>query len=192
MLLGGVSGAGLAGGAQGGLVMCEATYKGCPVQVLGMGINGSGYHGAFTPQVERVIESLIVSPALHLFSGRSMLGDERIDLERPEATQRRDVMGFLQEDRREWAWMLLDPPYEQERKSKLDDYAKPMSLAADVELRRTMYEYAGKHCENVLWLDYSLPLIPGFERAGIWIFVAGGLSPTRNLSWLRRTTRLLL
>lgn len=164
----------------------ETTYKDCPVTVQGMGINSTGYHGAFTRTVEDVIGGLIETPTLHLFSGRSVLGDERVDLERPEATIRGDVLDFVTTDERDWRWVILDPPYEQERKSKLADYAKPMSLAADVRLRRAVLAHLHAHAENVLWADYHVASIPGFERAHLWIFVPGGMHPTVNLTWLRR------
>jgi hypothetical protein len=147
-----------------------AQYKDCPVTVMGMGINRTGYHGAFTATVEREIEQLITPPTLHLFSGRSLLGEERVDLERPEATVRADVLDFVREDARRWNWVVLDPPYDQVRKSKLADYAKNLSLAADVQLRRAVLAYMGERAENVLWVDYHVASIEGFERARIWFF----------------------
>lgn len=164
----------------------DAVYKGCPVKVMGLGINRTGYHGAFTETVEREIASVIEPQTLHLFSGRSLLGEERVDLERPEATVRGEVMDFVSNDERQWRWVILDPPYEQARKSKLASYAKAMSLAADVQLRRAVVAYLRCHAENVLWVDYHVASIEGFDRTHLWVFVPGGLHPTVNMTWLRR------
>ena len=166
-------------------MLVETDYKGCRVTMMGLGMNRTGYHGAFTPTVEAEIERVISPPTLHLFSGRSLLGEERVDLERPEATIRGDVLDFVQGDERAWEWVILDPPYEQKRKKKLADYAKPMSLAADVRLRRAVVAYLQARARNVLWVDYHVASIDGFSRERIWVFVPGGLHPTVNMTWLK-------
>ena len=48
--------------------------------VLGMGMNTSGYPGAFTMPVQSIIKSIIYGKVLHLYSGSSLIGDERVDL----------------------------------------------------------------------------------------------------------------
>lgn len=69
-----------------------------------MGINATGYPGAFTAVVNGIIESVIQRVQtwegdpprlLHLFSGVSNIGDVRVDISRPEATVNADVREFL-------------------------------------------------------------------------------------------------
>ena len=80
-------------------------------EVLGMGMNTSDYPGAFTEPVKQIIKSVIYGNVLHLYSGSSFIGDERIDLEHPHATKNMRVEDFIEGDTRTWDWCLLDPPY---------------------------------------------------------------------------------
>lgn len=158
------------------------------IEILGMGNNITGYPGAFTPVVNKIILDIIPHGAkvLHLFSGVSKIGHERIDIERPEATQRRDVTEFIETDNRKWNFVILDPPYEIKRKSKLEEYGRVSSVAADVILRRKLVEYFNRCAENILWLDMCAPLPKNFKRMKLWFLFPGGYHTIRILSWLSK------
>ena len=81
------------------------------IEIIGMGNNITGYPGAFTPVVNKIVLSVLnyESRVLHLFSGVSYIGDERVDIERPEATKREDVIKFIENDKRKWDFVILDP-----------------------------------------------------------------------------------
>lgn len=116
------------------------------IEIVGMGNNITGYPGAFTPVVNKIINEVtgcyqLCGKVLHLFSGVSNIGNERIDIERPEATKRQDVLEFIKTDKRKWDFIILDPPYEIKRKSKLEEYGRTSSVAADVVLRRALVDY---------------------------------------------------
>lgn len=163
-------------------------FKGVDFVVRGLGTNNTGFKGAFTPTVEKVLNSVIAqSPGkvLNLFSGRSTLGDERVDLDRPEATYRGKVEDFVTEDHRMWEWVVLDPPYQIERAAEKMDYTGSVSLAADVQLRHKVLDYLRSHTNNVLWLDYMTPLPQGFTRKQVWMFLPGGYHPVVCLNWLQ-------
>lgn len=70
--------------------------------VLGMGMNTSGYPGAFTKPVQDIIKSVVSGKVLHLYSGSSFIGDERVDLAHPNATLNCRVEEFIENDKREW------------------------------------------------------------------------------------------
>ena len=114
--------------------------KNFDIEVTGMGFNITGYPGAFTPTVKNIIENTIYGKVLHLFSGQSEIGEERIDIEHINATKRVNVKDFLKNDNRNWNWILLDPPYEMIRKSKVKEYRIRQPFSADVELRNLIYE----------------------------------------------------
>ena len=99
-------------------------------EVLGMGMNTSDYPEAFTKPVIEIIKSVIYGKVLHLYSGSSLIGDERIDLEHPNATINCRVEDFIANDKRDWDWVLLDPPYAITRRKKLEAYAETASLSA--------------------------------------------------------------
>ncbi len=162
------------------------------IEIIGMGNNITGYPGAFTPMINHIISTTIRGKVLHLFSGTSLIGEERIDIERPEATKRQDVLEFIKTDKRKWNFIILDPPYEIKRKSKLEEYGRTSSVAADVILRRLLSDYFVKHTENILWLDMCAPLPKGFIRKKLWFLFPGGYSTIRILSWLKLSQEVLL
>lgn len=161
-------------------------------EVIGMGMNSSNYPGAFTEPVKKIIKSVVSGKVLHLYSGSSLIGDERVDLEHPNATRNCRVEEFLGEDSRDWDWCLLDPPYAITRRKKLDKYAETASLSADVVWRNSIKDYFRRHISNILWLDYCAPFIVGFRRKKLWLLLPGGYHNVRVLSWLQREMDLLL
>jgi len=164
--------------------------KNFDIEVTGMGFNVMRYPGAFTPTVKEIIENTIYGKVLHLFSGSSKIGEERIDIEHINATKKIDVKDFLRKtDNRNWDWILLDPPYNLMNKNKIKEYKIQQPFSADVELRNLIRDYAIKHTKNMLWLDYCAPMIEGFERRKLWLLLPGGFHNVRVLSWLRRETK---
>ncbi len=158
--------------------------KNFDIEVTGMGFNITGYPGAFTPTVKKIIENTIYGKVLHLFSGSSEIGEERIDIEHINATKRMNVKDFLRNDNRNWNWILLDPPYNIMRKEKTREYKIQQPFSADVVLRNLIRDYAMKYTNCVLWLDYCAPMIEGFNRRKLWLLLPGGFHNVRVLSWL--------
>lgn len=155
------------------------------IEIGGLGMNRTEYPGAFTPTVDRIINQTIYGRVLHLFSGISKIGDIRVDTERLEATNREDVLEFIGKDKTHWDFVILDPPYEIKRKSKIEVYARVSSVAADVILRTKLSDYFLSHTDNVLWLDMCAPLPKGFKRKKLWFLFPGGYHTLRVLSWLK-------
>lgn len=152
-----------------------------------MGFHTGRYPGAFPPRVERQIKMVIGSPCLHLFSGTSRIGDVRIDLERPEATVNQDVFEFIRTDKREWPWVLADPPYDVARPERtLKGYASTKSFLGDVYRQKAISDYLKGHADNVLWFDFVSPCPPGFYREKLWTYLPGGWKKVRVLTWLKR------
>jgi hypothetical protein len=152
-----------------------------------MGIQMTGYVGAFPPQVARRIGQLAEHPILHLFSGTSLLGDERIDLAQPNATKHMDVLEFVQSDERDWKFLVADPPYEIDHaQEKLFQYAARGAVSASVPLRTAIERYARKHVENILWFDICVPPFRGFELHQVWLYRPMGWAKIRALSWFKR------
>ena len=66
------------------------------IEAIGMGTNNTGYPGAFPPAVSILIESIVKGNVLHLFSGSSLIGNERIDIDHPNATCHCDIREFIE------------------------------------------------------------------------------------------------
>lgn len=155
-----------------------------------MGMNTSGYPGAFTPVVQNIVKSVINGKVLHLYSGSSLIGDERIDINHPNATKNCRVEDFIKEDTRDWC--LLDPPYAIQRANlKLGAYGEYGSLSGNTLWRAAIRLYCQAHIDNVLWLDYCAPSIKGFSRHKLWLLLPGGFSTVRVLSWLKKDMKPL-
>ena len=160
--------------------------KNFDIEVTGMGFNITGYPGAFTPVVKNIIEKTIHCKILHLFSGQSEIGEERIDIKHVNATKKINVKDFLRVNNQNWDWVLLDPPYNLMKKNKTREYKIQQPFSADVKLRNLLRNYCIKHTENILWLDYCAPMVKGFRRKKLWLLLPGGFHNVRILSWLTK------
>lgn len=162
-------------------------------EVLGMGMKSGDYSGSFTKPVEDKINSLLRGSLLHLYSGSSRMGDVRVDIDHPNATESCDVKEFISKDTRHWDWALLDPPYNLSNRTRdLLDYPISCPLSADVAGRRLLKLYFQRYVDNVLWLDICAPSIKGFRREKLWLLLPGGFHPVRVLSWLKKEMQPLL
>ena len=154
-----------------------------------MGFHRGDYPGAFPPKVEERIRKIVASPCLHLFSGSSRIGDERVDLTNPNATVNQDVFVFIMGERRTWKWVLADPPYDMVRPMP---YAQTKSFLGDVYRQKAMGYFLRAHADCVLWFDYVSPCPPGFEREKTWLYLPGGWKKVRALTWLKRKGERLI
>jgi len=156
------------------------------------GYNNSGYPGGFPSRVAKRIESIVQSPCLHLFSGSSRVGDERIDISHPNATINANVYDFIQTDPRMWKFVVLDPDYHVSRKDvKLRVHGLKESVGGNKLAEALLKQYFQGHAENVLWFDICSPCFDGFERYKVFLYVMGGFRPVRVLTWLRKIGRTL-
>ncbi len=156
-----------------------------PIAVVGRGFHKGGYAGAFSPSIERIIRSIVDSPCLHLFSGASVIGDERVDLNHANATIHQDVFDFIAHDKRHWEFCILDPPYAIKSKHKLHQYADRCAVSCSVPKRRALEKFFRERVNNIIWLDQCAPLPKGFDRVKCWTVFPGGYRTVRVLSWLR-------
>ena len=151
------------------------------------------YPGAFPPNVELEIKRLIGGSVLHLFSGSSLIGDERIDINHPNASKNMNVKDFIKTDDRGWDWVILDPPYQITGVDvKLNGYGLKAAVSSDVIFRRNLKQYFQRHVDNILWLDICAPSVKAFYRRKLWLVLTGGFHTVRVLSWLKREMELLL
>lgn len=159
------------------------------VIVLAMGTAKGDYPGQFTPVVKNIILEQIegYSNVLHLFSGRSKIGDVRVDIDNQNATLQTDVVSFLEQDKEFWDYTILDPPYGIQTRDKLSSYGKVGSIGGNTAMRMTLKKWAMNHTWRILWLDHCAPMIPFFKRVILWILLPGGFRYLRVLSLLENT-----
>jgi len=157
------------------------------------GYNNTGYPGGFPSRIKKRIESIVESPCLHLFSGSSKIGDVRIDFNHPNATLHMNVYDFVQEDERDWKFVVLDPDYHISRKDvKLKVHGLKDSVGGNKLAEKLLSQYFQRHAENVLWLDITSYCFQGFYRHKVYFYLMGASRPIRALTWLKREGRRLL
>lgn len=159
------------------------------IEACGLGRNYNSYPGSFTNKVRRIILDTIGEnkKVLHLFSGVSDIGQVRVDLTRPEATDNVDVMDFITNphDHRTWDFVIADPPYAiKSAPDKLKVYGDMRPFTGNVPFQRAMSEFLLNRAKNVLWLDMNAPLPKGFKRKKMWVLLPGGWHHVRVLSHL--------
>lgn len=155
---------------------------------------GPGYVGEFSVPVRNLIKGLVgdSQQVLNLFSGRSDIGTVRIDFDCPEATWNISVEEFIARDRRDWEFVILDPPYRVIKTDILREYTGRESVAGNTALRAGLTKYLRAHADNVIWLDYCAPIFPEFRRHKLWLLLPRRWETVRVLSWLKRSCRTLL
>lgn len=161
------------------------------VEVLGMATPRGGYPGEFSPTVIRIINHYIAgySEVLHLFSGSSTIGKDRVDVAHGNATHHMDVISYLATASGIWDYVILDPPYNISRKDKkLLGYGKTEGMAGNVAMRRIFEKWSEDNVWRVLWLDKCAPLWRFFKRVKVWFFFPGGYADIRVLSLLENKT----
>lgn len=157
------------------------------VEAIGMGFNPGSYPGAFTPRVRLIIESIIYGRVLNLYSGSSRIGDERIDINHINATRNECVEDFIQNDKRNWDWVILDPPYWiASERNKLSKYGSSKAVSSNVPLRNELRKFFIERTQNILWLDVCAPMVRSFTRHKLWLLLPGGFHTVRILSWLQK------
>lgn len=151
------------------------------------GFNNTGYVGGFPSRVEDRIRKIAQSPCLHLFSGSSTIGDCRVDLKHPNATVKMNVYDFLQTDKRNWKFVVLDPDYCISRKDvKLKVHGLKDHVGGNKLAEKMFAQYFQEHAENVLWFDMTSFCFDGFYRHKVYFYLMGSARPVRALTWLKR------
>jgi hypothetical protein len=163
------------------------------IEAIGMGTNNKDYPGAFPPAIHSLISSLVTENTLNLFSGSSLIGSVRVDIEHPNANVNCDIRDFIKTDNSHYDWIILDPPYAIIRAdTKLATYGRAKAISSDVVFRRQLKQYLQIHTDNILWLDFCAPIVKGFYRKKLWLVLPGGFHTVRVLSWLQKEMTLLL
>lgn len=161
-------------------------------EIIFGGLHKGEYPGAFPPKIEKIIRELVSKdkPVLHLFSGSSMIGDVRVDINPDSnATHKVDVFEFLKSDESQslWKWVIADPDYSDEQMHRLKRTAgiSSQGIGGDVYKSRALKLFMIKWAQNILWLDRRMPKFSNcFERRYVWLVNQGGWHDVRILQWL--------
>lgn len=81
------------------------------LEILTVGNGSKKYPGDFTKKEIKIIKYNCRGKILHLFSGCSLIGHERIDYACKEATKNIDVFEYLENCNKKFNTVIIDAPY---------------------------------------------------------------------------------
>jgi len=106
------------------------------MKILKVGNGSNNYFGDFTSEEISKIKYNCLHPILNLFSGKSNIGDIRIDYSCKEATHNLDVFEYLEKSNEVFKTVVIDAPYNQKFADKYQELGKTQKqfiIFADVK-----------------------------------------------------------
>lgn len=157
------------------------------MKIITVGNSGAeDYPGNFTKEEDELIKANMIGKVLHLFSGRSLIGDIRVDFSQEEATIKSDVFEYLRTHQNEQVdTIVLDPPYNDRFADKYDKANKSgnkhqqkqfVIFANSRETTELFQLMAGLKPKRIImksWQYYNFSTY-GYTDIGSYICYAGG------------------
>jgi hypothetical protein len=133
----------------------------------------------FTLEERHIIQSNLKGKVLHLFSGKSIIGDVRIDLAQPEATHNINVFDFLNSNTEYFDTVILDPPYNQKFADKYDKLSgnkgNQLIIFASVEKTSELFKMiTAMKPKYIIIKSWNYYVPKGYVDAGSYLCYAGG------------------
>ena len=150
------------------------------LKIITVGNGAKGYPGNFTKEENDIIYCNYIGKILHLFSGRSDIGDFRIDFFCKEATHKMDVFDFLKNYHiNDFETVIIDAPYNQKfanKYQKIGSTPKQFVIFANVkkttELFRLIIEKINPQIIILKSWNYYVP--KGYKLKEGYLCYAGG------------------
>lgn len=144
--------------------------------------------GGFSPFERDVIFNYSKGKLLHLFSGNSDIGIERIDLNpNSNATIKIDVFEFIKTNKKQFNTILLDPIYCHEERVEIwkEKYGNLKDLYVypyDSRKTKILFDWFKNHNPEIIILkSMDVHQIPGFDIIQGYIIEVGAFKPNRTL-----------
>ncbi len=174
------------------------------LELLKVGNGTKKYAGNFTKKESEMISSFCFNKyTLHLFSGKSEIGDIRVDYCQNEATHKSDVFEFLKEfNLPKYNWnnedskikvdvVLLDPPYNQkfaDKYQKIGNTPKQFIVFANAKGTTELFNLIKDNINPTYIIikswNYYIPV--GYEDIGSYVCYAGGYRKPTILMYCKK------
>jgi hypothetical protein len=133
------------------------------IEIINVSNGTLDYPGNFTPEEIKIIEKNCKGSVLHLFSGKSKIGDIRIDFKFGN-TFKKDVFEFLPSVyEKMFDTIIIDAPYNEifaDKYQKIGDTPEQFIIFADTEKTTKLFEFIDKIDPEVIilksWNYYCL------------------------------------
>jgi hypothetical protein len=165
------------------------------LEIITVSNGDSDYPGNFTPEEIGIIKSYCYGYILHLFSGRSTIGDVRIDYAMKEATINCDVFKFLKKCKEKFDTVIIDPPYNKrfaEQYQCIGKTAEQFIISAQSEKTTELFNFIKKLNPKIIIMKSWTYYIPtGYRlRKGYLCYAGGYRKPTILLILEKNTSKI--
>lgn len=158
------------------------------LKILNVGNGTSDYPGNFTKEEIKIIRKNIIGRCLHLFSGKSDLGDVRVDYSYGNVKE--DVFAFLEINREKFRTVILDAPYNTkfaDKYKKIGSTPEQFVIFANTRGTGILFKHIIKlNPEIIILKSRHYYIIKGYELLEGYCCYAGGYRKPTILLIMRK------
>ncbi len=148
------------------------------LEVIKVGNGTSDYPGNFTNKENEIIGRYMVGNTLHLFSGRSKIGNVRIDFGREEATHGGDVFLWLPTIENYFRTIIIDAPYNRkfaDKYKKITPTSDQFIIFAQTKKTTDLFNHLIRmKPERIILKSWNYYIVKGYHLLKGFLCYAGG------------------
>jgi hypothetical protein len=149
------------------------------IKIICVGNGDSSYPGNFAKKERDLINKNTFGRVLHLFSGRSLIGDVRIDFSTKEATINDDVFNYLVNCEEKFETVILDPPYNDifaKKYQKIGNTPNQFIVFANSKKTTELFNLIREKIDpsKIIIKSWNYYVPKGYEDIGSYLCYAGG------------------
>lgn len=150
--------------------------------------------GGFSPLEQKIIHKYTKPPILHLFSGNSLIGDIRIDINpNSKCTEIKDVFEYIKDCNESFNTILLDPIYSSANRVKFwrevynehnpKLYKKIYVFPYDTRRTKKLWDFfEKKYPLKIIIKSLGFYTIPNYKLLQGFCLYPGAFKPNRSLA----------
>ena len=159
------------------------------ITLIKVGNGSKDYHGDFTKKEIQIIKNSVRVPTLHLFSGKSDIGNIRVDFKFGNIKD--DVFNFLQFVKPSlFNTVIIDAPYNSkfaDKYQKIGNTPKQFIIFADARKTTELFNHIIRIAPEVVVLkSWNYYCIKGYDIKDCFICYAGGYRKPTFLIIMRK------
>ena len=166
------------------------------LEIINVGNGDNNYPGNFTKKENKIIRKYMKDNTLHLFSGKSLIGNVRIDFSCKEATHRGNVFLWLPLMENRFKTVLLDPPYNQKFGDKYNKFnemnEKQFIIFADTPKTTILFnEIRRINPDIIIMKSWNYYIVKGYKLLKGFVCYAGGYRKSTFLIIMKKINTLI-
>ncbi|MFW9872427.1 MAG: hypothetical protein ACFFG0_04935 [Candidatus Thorarchaeota archaeon] len=158
------------------------------IQIITVGNGSNDYPGNFTPKEIRIIKKECRGKILHLFCGKSNIGDIRVDF--TFGNIKKDVFEFLKENKEYFNTIIIDAPYNQkfaDKYQKIGNTPKQFIIFAETERTTELFKYIDRISPEIIILkSWNYFCLKRYEIDKCYLCYPGGYRKSTFLIIMKR------